>query len=163
MDPNWNDAVPSWRKRKTPRGASSGRAATASIGQVRQWATVPRHADDTTPRTGSAMRRSLSTPGLATVGLGRFNIGALHEVIQQPDTNHDKEQCDDFFPGGLGVPDSFQGEGPIRIVYATNEPRFRVAASTRVTLADTVVMNNARELLLLILHNGIMSSVLYVQ
>lgn len=120
MDPNWNDAVPSWRKRKTPHRASSGRAATASTGQVRQWATVPRHAEDTTPRTGSAMRNSLSTPGLATVGLGKFNIGALHEVIQQPDSNHDLEQGDDFFPGGLGVPDSFQGAGAMPTFYTDN-------------------------------------------
>ncbi|CBJ49037.1 conserved unknown protein [Ectocarpus siliculosus] len=58
------------------------------------------------------MRSSASTPGLSTVGLGKFNIAALHQVIQQPDTNNTTEQCDDFFPGGLGVPDSFQGLDP---------------------------------------------------
>lgn len=58
------------------------------------------------------MRSSVSTPGLATVGLGKFNIGALHEVNQQLDVNHTLGDCDDFFPGGLGIPDSFQGDGP---------------------------------------------------
>lgn len=117
MDPNWSDAIPPWRQPKTPQSASSGRAATVSAGQLRQWARVPRRADETpTPtassRSGSAMRSSLSTPGLAAVGLGKFNIGALHEVIKQPDTNNNStllEQCDNFFPEGLGVPDSFQG------------------------------------------------------
>lgn len=117
MDPNWNDAVPSWRQPKTPQSAS---------GKPRQWATVPRADEKSAPttassRTGSAMRSSLSTPGLATVGLGKFNIGALHEVNQQPDTNHALEECDDFFPGGLGIPDSFQGVWPIVLSHLTKE------------------------------------------
>lgn len=116
MDPNWDDAVPSWRQPKTPQSAS-GRAATASSSKPRQWATVPRAVDKSAPttassRTGSAMRTSVSTPGLATVGLGKFNIGALHEVNQQPDVNQTLGECDDFFPGSLGIPDSFQGDGP---------------------------------------------------
>lgn len=79
-------------------------------------------------RTGSAMRSSLSTPGLATVGLGKFNIGALHAVIQQPDANSTLEQCDDFFPGGLGVPDSFQGEGPRSMLSSFMNHRRRLHA-----------------------------------
>lgn len=116
MDPNWNDAVPSWRQQKTPQSAS-GRAATAASGKPRQWATIPCADEKLSPttassRTSSAMRSSVSTPGLATLGLGKFNIRALHEVNQQPDINHTLEECDDFFPGGLGIPDSFQGDGP---------------------------------------------------
>ncbi|CAM9126445.1 unnamed protein product [Ectocarpus sp. 12 AP-2014] len=130
MDPDWNDAVPSWQQPKTPHSASSSKIsspAAASAGQLRQWANIPRgcnnsrpRADDTsTPMTASSrigtcssMRSSASTPGLSTVGLGKFNIAALHQVIQQPDTNNTTDQCDDFFPGGLGVPDSFRGLDP---------------------------------------------------
>lgn len=119
MDPDWNDAVPSWRQPKTPQSAS-GRAATANSGKARQWATVPHAIDKSVPttalwRNGSTMRSSASTPGLAAVGLGKFNIGALHEANQQPHVSHSLGECDDFFPGGLGIPDSFQGE---RLKYA---------------------------------------------
>lgn len=54
------------------------------------------------------MRGSHSTQGLATVGLGNFKIGALHDMIQA-DLPHEEDDGG-FFPGGLGVPDSFKGE-----------------------------------------------------
>lgn len=129
MDPDWNDAVPSWRQPKTPQTASSGRAARANEGHLRQWATIPHAIGSTTsgsradkkstpttaPRTdSSAMRSSLSTLGLAAIGLGKFNISALHDVIQQQDENKafsavEQQQCDDFFRRGLCVPEIFQG------------------------------------------------------
>ncbi|CAM9861181.1 unnamed protein product [Scytosiphon promiscuus] len=135
MNPDWDDAVPSWRQPKTPQTASSssGRTGRANEGHVKQWATIPdafgsntisgRAADKNltsmraVSRSGSsAIRSSSSTPGLAAVGLGRFNISALHDVIQQQDGNHgtamEQERSDDFFQSGLGVPQNFQGLDP---------------------------------------------------
>lgn len=57
------------------------------------------------------MRGSHSTPGgLATVGLGNFKIGALHDINQADLPSHE-DGDNGFFPGGLGVPDSFKGKG----------------------------------------------------
>ena len=136
MNPDWDDAVPSWRQSKTrhiPSASSSmpGRAATASTGQLRQWATttaplngssrsggdIPRRNEGavaaTAPmtalsNTGRGVRGSHSIQGLATVGLGNFKIGALHDMIQA-ELPHGEDDGG-FFPGGLGVPDSFKGE-----------------------------------------------------
>lgn len=59
------------------------------------------------------IRGSHSAQGLATVGLGNFKIGALHDVMKQGDLvvdhEHEHDNCG-FFPGGLGVPDSFKSE-----------------------------------------------------
>lgn len=59
-----------------------------------------------TPKPGRTVQGSRSAQGLATVGLGNFKIGAMHDVLQ-----NDLEEQEDgfFFPGGLGVPESFQG------------------------------------------------------
>lgn len=59
------------------------------------------------------MRGSRSAQGLATVGLGNFKIGALHDMMKHPgdedDVDVDTDDNDGFFPGGLDVPDSFKG------------------------------------------------------
>lgn len=125
MDPDWNDAIPSWRQPKTPQTASSGKAARAKESHVRQWATVPSASGSgggktSTPmaasRTGSSpMRNSVSTPGLATIGPGRFNVSALHDVIKQREDSNKataavEHECDDFFRNGLGIPEQFQGD-----------------------------------------------------
>lgn len=58
------------------------------------------------------IRGSRSAQGLATVGLGNFKIGALHDMLKHPgdgDVNADVDCDDGFFPGGLDVPDSFKG------------------------------------------------------
>lgn len=55
--------------------------------------------------SGQRMRGSYSSQGLASVGLGNFKIGALHDVIKS-----DVESDGGFFPGGLGVPENFQGD-----------------------------------------------------
>lgn len=130
MNPNWNDAVPSWRQPKTAQSSDnsspqSSRAATASGGQLQQWAHVPSSNHTSDPRrgdaratptaasskTGRVARRSRSAQGLATVGLGNFKIGALHDAMQAGAVE-EVEQEDGFLPGGLGVPESFQGERP---------------------------------------------------
>lgn len=120
MNPNWNDAVPPWQKPKTAQTSNAlpsqgGRAATASADQSREWATTsaniaPRGSKTATPMTaskssGRRMRGSYSSQGLASVGLGNFKIGALHDVIKS-----DVESDGGFFPGGLGVPENFQGD-----------------------------------------------------
>ncbi|CAM9137473.1 unnamed protein product, partial [Hapterophycus canaliculatus] len=129
MDPNWNNAVPSWHQPKTSQTASSGGARRTNDCHSRKWVTISRASSrntsggrvdkQSTPMTASrtdssAIQTSLSTPGLATIGLGKFNISALHDVIQQQDANQATTAVEgrDFFQTGLGVPDSFQGLDP---------------------------------------------------
>lgn len=110
---------------------SGRRASTASTGQLGLRATASTNIAQSnvlaysqtrggvnTPTTASSskgggrgIRGSRSAQGLATVGLGNFKIGALHDVIKQGDMVGDHEHDDGgFFPGGLGVPDSFRGK-----------------------------------------------------
>lgn len=52
------------------------------------------------------LRGSCSSQGLASVGLGNFKIGAIHDVVKSSDVESD----DGFFLEGLGVPENFQGD-----------------------------------------------------
>lgn len=57
------------------------------------------------------MRGSRSAQGLASVGLGNFKIGALHDLMSTEAVPED----DGFCPGGFAVPQSFKGKRGARV------------------------------------------------
>lgn len=117
-----------WRQSKsipcTDKRLPSYRAsvATVNVGQLRQWATIPRHEEttaavgcerdgiDSTPQPESedpkGSQEPRSAPSLANIGLGNFQIGALQEVIKGDAV----QGSDDFFAGGPDMPESFRGD-----------------------------------------------------
>lgn len=127
MNPNMDVTSDAWRQSKffpyTDNRLPSYRAsvATVNVGQLRQWATISRHQE--TPAAGCARERVAGTPqpesedrkgpqvprsapSLANIGLEKFQIGALHEVIKGDSV----QGSDDFFPGGPDMPESFRGD-----------------------------------------------------
>lgn len=86
---------------------SSKFSASSDVAQQRGGAKSPMMLSSPTSGRAQGIRGSRSAQGLATVGLGNFKIGALHEAIQGGCTA--ENQNGGLFPGGLGVPQSFQG------------------------------------------------------